>query len=78
MGSGSYGRRPIRLDGGGRATAGMFDDPFYFDLMAAQNGLAFCQGAARIQTQPPSPGSVPRIARLMALAIRFEGLIWRR
>ena len=44
MGSGSYGRRPIRLDGGGRANAGMFDDPFYFDLLAAQNGLAFCPG----------------------------------
>ncbi len=50
MGSGPFGRQgnqraaPISLRGGGRAWAGMTDDPFFFDLGAAQNGLAFCPG----------------------------------
>ncbi len=50
MGSGAFGRQgnqraaPISLNGGGQAWAGMTDDPFFFDLGAAQNGLAFCPG----------------------------------
>ncbi len=34
----------IRLSNGGKVTAGVFDDPFFFDLPAFQNGLAFCEG----------------------------------
>ena len=30
--------------GGGSVTAGLFDDPFFFDLFAFRNGLAFCPG----------------------------------
>ena len=33
---------PIR--GGGTLRAGLFDDPFFFDLLAFKNGLAFCPG----------------------------------
>ena len=33
---------PVR--GGGTLRAGIFDDPFFFDLAAFKNGLAFCPG----------------------------------
>jgi uncharacterized protein DUF4331 len=33
---------PVR--GGGTLRAGLFDDPFFFDLLAFKNGLAFCPG----------------------------------
>jgi hypothetical protein len=32
----------ISVRGGGLVYAGLFDDPFFFDLVAFQNGLAFC------------------------------------
>jgi hypothetical protein len=32
----------IAIPGGGRMHAGLFDDPFFFDLVAFQNGLDFC------------------------------------
>jgi hypothetical protein len=34
----------ISLPGGGALRAGLFDDPFFFDLLAFRNGLAFCAG----------------------------------
>jgi hypothetical protein len=34
----------IAVDGGGMVRAGVFDDPFFFDLLAFRNGLAFCPG----------------------------------
>ena len=34
----------IPLNGGGMLRAGVFDDPFFFDLVAFRNGLAFCPG----------------------------------
>ncbi len=43
MGSGPIARKgnqraaPIKLTGGGQATAGLYDDPFFFDLAAAQD-----------------------------------------
>ncbi|MDX1522103.1 MAG: DUF4331 family protein [Anaerolineae bacterium] len=32
----------VRLRGGGKLIADVFDDPFFFDLAAFRNGLAFC------------------------------------
>jgi len=43
LGSGSTGTA-ISLSNGGTLTAGFFDDPFFFDLAAFKNKLAFCQG----------------------------------
>lgn len=34
----------IRLPGGGKLIAGIFDDPFFFDLAAFRNNLQFCPG----------------------------------
>ncbi len=34
----------IPVSGGGSLRAGRFDDPFFFDLLAFRNGLAFCPG----------------------------------
>src|SRR3989442_10216113 len=34
----------IPVKGGGSLRAGLFDDPFFFDLLAFRNGLAFCPG----------------------------------
>ena len=34
----------IAVRGGGMLRAGVFDDPFFFDLLAFKNGLAFCPG----------------------------------
>ncbi len=34
----------IVVSGGGTLRAGRFDDPFFFDLLAFRNGLAFCPG----------------------------------
>ena len=34
----------ISVSGGGLLRAGVFDDPFFFDLVAFRNGLAFCPG----------------------------------
>ena len=34
----------IAVKGGGRLRVGVFDDPFFFDLDAFRNGLAFCPG----------------------------------
>jgi len=34
----------IAVSGGGLLRAGVFDDPFFFDLVAFRNGLAFCPG----------------------------------
>ena len=34
----------IAVPGGGTVRAGLFDDPFFFDLLAFRNGLAFCPG----------------------------------
>ena len=34
----------IAVGGGGTLRAGRFDDPFFFDLLAFRNGLAFCPG----------------------------------
>ncbi len=34
----------IPVSGGGRLMAGVFDDPFFFDLVAFKNSLAFCPG----------------------------------
>lgn len=34
----------IPVGGGGMIRAGKFDDPFFFDLLAFRNGLAFCPG----------------------------------
>jgi len=36
----------ISVKGGGSLRAGLFDDPFFFDLLAFRNGLAFCPGGA--------------------------------
>jgi hypothetical protein len=43
LGSGATGTA-ISLSNGGTLTAGLFDDPFFFDLAAFRNNLAFCQG----------------------------------
>ena len=34
----------ISVNGGGMLRVGVFDDPFFFDLVAFRNGLAFCPG----------------------------------
>ena len=34
----------IPVSGGGSLRAGLYDDPFFFDLLAFRNGLAFCPG----------------------------------
>ncbi len=34
----------IPVKGGGMLRTGVFDDPFFFDLVAFRNGLAFCPG----------------------------------
>lgn len=34
----------IAVSGGGTLRVGVFDDPFFFDLVAFRNGLAFCPG----------------------------------
>jgi len=34
----------ISVKGGGKLRADIFDDPFFFDLVAFRNGLAFCPG----------------------------------
>ncbi len=34
----------LDIPGGGKFTAGVFDDPFFFDLVSFQNGLTFCDG----------------------------------
>jgi uncharacterized protein DUF4331 len=34
----------ISVRGGGRVRAGLFDDPFFFDLAAFRNNLTFCPG----------------------------------
>ena len=34
----------ISVSGGGTLRTGVFDDPFFFDLVAFKNGLAFCPG----------------------------------
>ena len=34
----------ITLDGGGRIMAGVFDDPFFFDMIAFRQGMEFCSG----------------------------------
>ena len=36
--------RTIRISGGGKLRAGVFDDPFFFDLNAFNAGGAFCPG----------------------------------
>lgn len=41
LGSGQTGTT-IALSNGGRLTAGLFDDPFFFDLAAFNNDLKFC------------------------------------
>jgi Domain of unknown function (DUF4331) len=38
----------IALAGGGALRAGLFDDPFFFDLLAFRNGLAFCPGGTGV------------------------------
>jgi hypothetical protein len=43
LGSGSTGTA-VSLSNGGTATAGTYDDPFFFDLAAFKNNLAFCPG----------------------------------
>jgi hypothetical protein len=43
LGSGNTGT-DIAIKGGGTLRAGRFDDPFFFDLDAFHNGLAFCPG----------------------------------
>ena len=37
-------RRVNPISGGGKLYAGLRDDPFFFDLVAFQSGLAFCPG----------------------------------
>jgi len=39
--------RTIDIPGGGFLRANNIDDPFFFDLIAFKNGLAFCPGTAR-------------------------------
>jgi uncharacterized protein DUF4331 len=34
----------VSVSGGGMLRTGVFDDPFFFDLVAFRNGLAFCPG----------------------------------
>ena len=36
----------IQVPGGGMLRAGLFDDPFFFDLLAFRNNLAFCAGGS--------------------------------
>lgn len=43
LGTGTTGS-PITLTGGGRLVAGIYDDPFFFDLAAFRNSLMFCPG----------------------------------
>jgi hypothetical protein len=43
LGSGQTGTT-VSLSGGGMMRAGVYDDPFFFDLAAFRNGLAFCPG----------------------------------
>lgn len=43
LASGSTGTN-IPVEGGGTLRAGLFDDPFFFDLNAFKHGLAFCPG----------------------------------
>lgn len=44
LGTGMTGNTPITLPGGGKAVAGLADDPFFFDLAAFRNSLMFCPG----------------------------------
>jgi hypothetical protein len=34
----------LEIPGGGKLTASLFDDPFFFDLTSFRNGLTFCDG----------------------------------
>lgn len=34
----------LLIPGGGKLMTGVFDDPFFFDLVSFQNGLTFCDG----------------------------------
>ncbi len=34
----------LTIPGGGKLTASLFDDPFFFDLVSFRNGLTFCDG----------------------------------
>jgi hypothetical protein len=43
LGDGTTGET-FSLSNGGKAQAGLYDDPFFFDLAAFRNGLAFCSG----------------------------------
>ncbi len=43
VGSGTTGSQ-ITLANGGKAIAGLYDDPFFFDLAAFRNSLMFCPG----------------------------------
>src|SRR5919199_2857060 len=43
VGSGMTGA-DVALNGGGKLRAGMYDDPFFFDLAAFRNNLMFCPG----------------------------------
>lgn len=43
LGSGATGAT-ITLSNGGQLSAGLYDDPFFFDLAAFRNNLAFCPG----------------------------------
>jgi hypothetical protein len=38
----------VPLDGGGRIMAGVFDDPFFFDMISFRQGMDFCSGDAGI------------------------------
>jgi len=44
---------------------------FHRDL----NGRKRISNQNELETEPIEPGNIPRIARLLALAIRFEGLV---
>ncbi|MFN8511012.1 MAG: DUF4331 family protein [Chloroflexia bacterium] len=43
LGTGTTGSS-FNLTGGGKVVAGLYDDPFFFDLAAFRNSLAFCPG----------------------------------
>jgi hypothetical protein len=44
LGTGTTGGTGFNLSNGGKTVAGLADDPFFFDLAAFRNNLAFCPG----------------------------------
>jgi hypothetical protein len=67
--------RPVRAKVAHGAPQGAATVELRVHLRRGRRGTRRLRTGAESASSPPEPGNVPRISRLMALAIRFDGLV---